>query len=270
MAFYGVRESGINSGCENTVVCGMHTASPASVRSQRCTASSVIRKPELSACIGGGKNAMRCLWRAYPLWLVRSAGAPSARSALRRHTDLLGVGCSARRVQGLRQGEAGEAGLAGGPSVLHQAFRLLRRTTLPGHDDQRRRPGDASGLVDRQEAGNGVHAGTIPQSGEPGAPRKSGSTRSPSGRGTTTASSSAISIAGGQSGSAVRAAPKPTWTSSLPRWDPKTARIQLAAMDMWKPFRASLNAPCPTRTCHLRQVPHRASPRRRARRGPPS
>ena len=77
---------------------------------------------------------------------------------MRGHADLSGAGDPSRPLRALRQGEAGEAGLAGGAPVLHEALRVLRRTTLPEHDDQGRGRGDATGLEDDQEPRQAVHA----------------------------------------------------------------------------------------------------------------
>src|SRR3990172_10473007 len=104
------RKFGMDWGYKNTIACGTRTASPVSDRARQSEASSVIRKPESSVCIGGEKNAMRCLW-AHPMGLVRSTGAPSARSGLRRHPRLPGVGSSTHRLYGLPCGETGALGM---------------------------------------------------------------------------------------------------------------------------------------------------------------
>ena len=146
------------AGCEHTDASGTPIAFPISGQVQRYGASSVTRRPASFASSGGEKNGMRRL-RTRPSRLVRPEDTPSPRPALRGHADLPGAGDSSRRVQEVRQGEAGEAGLAGGQSVLHQALRLLRGTALPDHDDQGRRRGNPAGLEDDQGPRRAVHAG---------------------------------------------------------------------------------------------------------------
>jgi transposase len=70
-------------------------------------------------------------------------------------------------------------------------------------------------------------------------------------------------------GRAGRAAPKPTGTSSLPRWAPKRRRA--SSLPRWTGGRLShlAHAPCTPGARDLRQVPYRAPPRRGARRRPP-
>ena len=85
----------------------------------------------------------------------------------------------------------------------------------------------------------------VARAGLPGRGR-SGWTISPSGRGTTPASSSTISIAGGPSGSGGKGrteANRDFFFATL--GTQKTARIQFAAMDRWTPFRTSLTRHAP-------------------------
>ncbi len=135
MPFYGVEKSDMISACENTDVCGTRIASQASIRAQRYKASSVIRRPASSVYIGGGKNCLRSLWLIRAS-LVRPQVAPSPGLGVWRPSDLLGGRDPAYRLQEMRQGEAGEAGLARGQSVLQQTLRLLRGTALPSRDYQ--------------------------------------------------------------------------------------------------------------------------------------
>src|ERR1019366_1029824 len=158
LAVLGVEKSGMISRCTNIDVCGTRTAFPACVRVRRYTAYLVIRRPESSASIGGKKNGLRSLWpRASSL--VRLQAAPSTRPAVWGHSDLSGAGDSTCRVQEMRQGETGEAGLARGESVLYETLRLLRGTALPCHDHQGRCSRNAPGLEDSQGVGDAVHAG---------------------------------------------------------------------------------------------------------------
>ena len=148
-AFYGAWKSGMMAGCTHTDTSGTPTASPASGQLQRSRASSGTRRPASSTCAGGEKNGM---WRvrAGHLVLVRPQDTSRARPALRGHAGLPGCGDSSRRVQDVRQSEAGNLGLAGEQSVLHQTLRLLRGTALPKHDDQGCRRGNQAGLENDQ------------------------------------------------------------------------------------------------------------------------
>jgi len=163
--FCGPWKSGTIPGCENTDACGTPTAFPGSVRAQRCAAFSVTRKRGSSAFVGGEKNGLRSL-RPRSSSLVRSQTASSTGPALWGHAGLPGAGDPPRGVQGLRQSEAGEAGLAGGQAVLHQALRLLRGPSLPEHDDQGRGRGNPPGLEDGQGARRAVHEGATASSGD--------------------------------------------------------------------------------------------------------
>ena len=69
-----------------------------------------------------------------------------------------GIRFQRRRRLAVRQGEAGDVGLVGGPPVRHQALLILRGTSLPDHDGPGRGPGDAPSLGDHQGFGKGIHA----------------------------------------------------------------------------------------------------------------
>src|ERR1035437_637629 len=156
--------------CANTDVCGTRTAFPASVRVRRYTAYLVIRRPESSAAIGGEKNCLRSLWpRASSL--VRLQATPSTRPAVWGHSDLPGAGDPTYRLQEMRQGETGEAGLARGESVLYETLCLFRGTALPRHDHQGRCRRNAPGLEDSQGVGEAVYEGATAQSWNAGSPR---------------------------------------------------------------------------------------------------
>ena len=139
-------------GCEDDDRWQTCTASPASVQVQRYTGYSVTPRPESSVFIGGGTNSLRRVWPRPSSWL-RPQAAPSTRPALRGHASLPGAGGPARRVQELRQGEAGATGLAGGQSILHQALRLLRGAAVPSRDHQGRRPRNAPGPASHPHLG---------------------------------------------------------------------------------------------------------------------
>ena len=150
------------SGCENIDVCGTRIASRAFARAQRYKASSVIRGPAFSVSIGGGKNRLRSL-RLYQASMVRSKTAPSPRLGVWRPSNLLGDRGAPYRLPPMLEGEAREAGLACGQSVLQQTVCLLCGTALPGHDDQRRCPRNTLGLEDCQGVRQALHAGAATQ-----------------------------------------------------------------------------------------------------------
>jgi len=168
MAFLMLKKSGTIAGCKNSGACGTPIASLASVLSRPWRASSVIPKPGSSASSGREKNGLRYL-RTRPSRLVRPEDSASARPALRGDANLPGSGDPARLLQELWQGEAGKSGLAGRQPVRHQALRLLRGTTLPGHDDQGCGGGNAAGLEDDQSPRCSVYARAAAASGQAGA-----------------------------------------------------------------------------------------------------
>src|SRR3990170_359270 len=153
-----VKKSGMISGCEDIDVCGTRIASPAFVRDLRYKASSVIRRPVFSVSSGGGKNSLRGLW-LYQARMVRPQTARRARLGVWRLSNLLGDRGAPYRLSPVLEGEAREAGVACGQSVLQQAVCLFCGTALPGHDDQRRCPRNPLGLEDDQGARQAVHGG---------------------------------------------------------------------------------------------------------------
>lgn len=129
--------------------CGMCTDSPASYLVQGSAGCSVTAWRWSSHSLGAKTNGMRRLWPPASE-LLRQTCSTRPRFVVRRQAGVLGGGASACRVPELRQGEAGEAGLARGQSILHQALRLLRRATMPSFDDQGRGQGASSRLADGQ------------------------------------------------------------------------------------------------------------------------
>ena len=153
-----VEKSGMIWGCENTDVCGTRIAFPVFVRDPRYEESLVIRRRVWCTSIGGGKNGLRSL-RLYQARLVRSQTALGAGFGVWGLSDLLGDRGAPNRLSAVHEGEAREAGVACGQSVLQQAIRLLCGTALPDHDDQRRCSRNAPGLEDGQGVGQAIHAG---------------------------------------------------------------------------------------------------------------
>lgn len=152
-----VENSVMIRGCENIDVCGTPIGSQVLDPTQHYGAFSEIRRLEYLVYGGGGKNGLRCL-RLYQARVVRSQTALGAGFGVRGLSDLLGDRGAPNRLPAVHEGEAREASVACGQSVLQQAIRLLCGAALPGHDDQRRCSRNAPGLEDGQGVGQAVHA----------------------------------------------------------------------------------------------------------------
>ena len=148
MACKGVKNSAMNSSCQNINTFGTHTAFPVSCRSIPGPVSLGIPEPESFASSAGEKNSLRCLWPA-PSHFLRPEDPQDSRSALCGPAHLLGSGDPPSRLPKVRESETGEAGLVGRLSFLYQAVCLLRRAPLPGFEysgcGQRVSPGLANG-----------------------------------------------------------------------------------------------------------------------------
>lgn len=107
--------------------------------------------PSCSRSSAVEKNGLRLL-RASVGNLLRSATAPGARSLLWRPARLPRLLHSPRPVPMVSGREDRTIGLAGQQSVLHQALRLLRRTTLPGPAPSRRWPRICSSIGKRSRS----------------------------------------------------------------------------------------------------------------------
>ena len=99
---------------------------PALVQAPRCKGFSVIRRPALCTCIGGGKNGLRSL-RHDRARVVRSQAALGAGFGVWRLSNLFGDRGASNRLLPMLEGEARETGVARGQSVLQQAICLLLR-----------------------------------------------------------------------------------------------------------------------------------------------
>ena len=123
----------------------------------------------------------------------------------------------------LRDGEAGEAGLAGRQPVLHQAVRLLRRPALSGDDHPGRGPGTAPRLEDGQGAGQAVHARATAPGRHPGTEGHRHRRDRPSRKGHTYRIVVSDLVRGRPIWFGGRTAPRRAWTSSSPGWAPRNA-----------------------------------------------
>ena len=264
------RESGMIAACQrhdDRAGCGMRIAFPGSVRARPSRGSSAIPTRGSSPSPGGQKNG---LWDLRPgaARVVRPQAPPGPRPRLRRPADLPRARGPAGGLPALWRGEAGAARLAGRQSLLHQALRLLRGPALSGRADPGRGRGAAPRLAHRQGAGEAVHARAA-AAGRDARPAGDRHRRDLDREG------AHLPHRRQRPGPApadlvrrARTAPRRAWTSSSRGWAPaKTARIRLAVMDMWKPFRLVDRAPRAAGQHPVRQVPRPAPPRRGARPG---
>src|SRR5271166_6379416 len=107
--------------------CGgwwMGTASPPFVRGRRYVGCLGNPRSASHGLSGGEKNFVRSLWSALAPNL-RSQAAPGARPLGGRRQNLFGDREPSGTLPELRQGEAGEAGVALQQPLLHQAFCVL-------------------------------------------------------------------------------------------------------------------------------------------------
>jgi len=156
----------MNFSCKNINAFGTRIAFPAFRRSTPCPVSLEI--PELESLVSGvgEKNCLRRL-RPRPSYLLRPEDPQDSRSALCRSADLSGSGNPPSRLSKVRESEAGEAGLVGRLSFLHQTLCLLRRASLSGFEYPGRRQRVSPGLENGQDLGDAVHARDAAPSGYP-------------------------------------------------------------------------------------------------------
>ena len=201
---------------------GTPIASPAFVQAPRCKGFSVIRRPALCTCIGGGKNGLRSL-RHDQARVVRSQAALGAGFGVWRLSNLFGDRGASNRSLLMLEGEARETGVARGQSVLQQAICLLCGTALPGDDDQRRCSRNPLGLENHQRAGQTVHARATPVGRVLQLPRSLGWTKLPYARDTPIASLLVTFCAAARSGLGTRTVQNRAWIESSHGWGRRKA-----------------------------------------------
>ena len=116
------------------------------------------RRHGLSDLSGYKKNGMRLLWHCTSE-LLRQEGAANTGPVLRGRPYIPGSRSPAGSVQTVQKGETGEAYVAGGQSILHEAVFLLRGAEVPGHDRHGCGQRTETGLAHRKNPGERVHAG---------------------------------------------------------------------------------------------------------------
>lgn len=104
-------------GCKNIDVCGRRIGSQILGPTRPYGEFSVIRRLEYLVYGGGGKNSLYSL-RLYQSRMVRSQTAQGARFGVRGLSNLLGDRGAPNRLPAVHEGEAREAGVACGQSVL--------------------------------------------------------------------------------------------------------------------------------------------------------
>jgi glycerophosphoryl diester phosphodiesterase len=168
MTCKGVRNNAMNFSCKNISDLGTRIAFRAFPPSILCLASSEILDPESWVSSGGEKNCLWGLWPG-PLYLLRPEDLQGSRPALCGSARLPGHGDPARGLPKVREGEAGEAGLVGRLSFLHQTVCLLRRPPLSGFEYSGHRRRAPLGLENGQGLGDAVHARDTAPDRYPGA-----------------------------------------------------------------------------------------------------
>ena len=118
----------------NSSVFPTHTGSTDSVLAKRCAVSSVIAWHASSRWFGAQKNGLQGMWST--VLDPRSQGASRSRSAERRCTDLPGTRSSSGPLSMRWQRERRTTELSGGQPSLHEALRVVRRSSLSREHDQ--------------------------------------------------------------------------------------------------------------------------------------
>jgi len=134
----------------------MNINSPDFVPVQEFKGCLEIQRQEFSSLKGVKKNGLWLLWHT-PTGLLRQEGALDTGFILRGCPDLSGGGGSAGIVSEVREGEAGETGLAGEQSILYKAVCLLCRSEVSHDDSAGCGEGTTAGLANRKDIGQGVY-----------------------------------------------------------------------------------------------------------------
>ena len=240
MAFSWPRKRVTMDACQhhdNSATC---TGSPDSRHGPPSMASLATRGPSFSRSSDVKKNALRLL-RASVANLLRSTTTASPRSFLRRSTCLSRLLHSPRPVSLVPRREDRTSRLAGRQSFLHQALRLLRGRRCRSSTIKDVAKDLHLDWHTVKELGQAVHgrAAAPGRSAEAQSHRHRRNLDRP--RATATASWSATWRRG-----------RPIWFGGIDRseasmdavlclaWpQPKSSKIRLAVMDMWKAFRNS-------------------------------
>ena len=133
MTCKGFKNNAMNLSCKSINAFGTRIVSPASPPSTPCAASLGTPEPLSFALCGGEKNGLWSLWPCSSD-LLRPEDPQDSRSALCGQTHLSGSGDASSRLSKVRESEAGEAGLVGRLSFLHQTICFLRGSPVPGFE----------------------------------------------------------------------------------------------------------------------------------------
>ena len=204
----------------------------------------MIPRLALSVLYGAQKNYLRQL-RESAAGLVRPKDSAGSRPVVRGYPGVPGVRGAPGLLPELWQSEARASGVFGGQPVLHQALCVLCGATVSHGDHQRCGQGTEAGLAYGQGVGQAVHEGAAGQGGKT-KPKVIGIDE--------------ISIRKGHTYRIVVSdleRTQPIWFGGQDRSETsltqffdelgkrKRARIRLAVMDMWKPFRNATQACAP-------------------------
>jgi transposase len=215
-------------------------------RPLRCEAFSVIPKRASLALYGAQKNYLWQL-REDAAGLVRPQSSSDSGFVVRRYAGVPGIGSSPGALSKLWQSEARGAGVFGGQSVLHQALCFLCGATVSHGDHQGCGQGTQAGLAHGpvKELDKQYMKAQLAKAGNP-KPKVIGIDE--------------ISIRKGHTYRIVVSdleKARPIWFGGTDRSEqsmrqffdelgkPKSTRIRLAVMDMWKPFRNATEAFAP-------------------------
>jgi len=168
MTCKGLKNNAMNFSCKNTKDFGTLIAFPAFPQSTLCPASSGIPEPKSLVSSVGEKNGLWRLW-PHPSYPLRPENPQSSRPALWRSAHLSGSGDPPSRLSKVPESEAGEAGLVGRLSFLHETVCFLCWPSLPGFEYSSRSRRAAFGLEDGQGLGDAVYAGAAPEGWDSGA-----------------------------------------------------------------------------------------------------